>query len=35
VCGGDNGTVGENGAQVFVLKILGQLWKMDPSCVWC
>ena len=30
---GDTGTVGENGSNLCVLVILGQLGKMEHSCV--
>jgi len=32
--GGGTGTVGENGAHLCVVVILGTLEKMDHSCVW-
>ena len=35
LCGGETGTVGENGAQLCVVVILGNVWKMEHSSVWC
>ena len=34
MCVCDTGSVPENGAQQFVVVILGQLWKMEHSSVW-
>ena len=34
MCRGDTGTVGENGAHLCVVVILGQLGKMEHSCEW-
>jgi len=34
VFGVDTGTVVENGAQLCVVVILGQLGKMEHICVW-
>ena len=34
MCGGNTGNVGENGSQLCVVVILGQLGKMEHSCVW-
>ena len=33
MCGRDTETVGENGAQICLLVILGPLGKMDQTCV--
>ena len=34
MCVGDTGTVGENGAGLCDLVIVGKLAKMEHSCVW-